>query len=242
MSTEFIRLNKRLAQLGICSRREADEYIARGWVNVNGQVAKLGQLVTTTDVVQCKSSIKIQQSRKLTLLVNKPLGYVSSQPEKNYPSAQELITIDRYWPKNSSPKFTLPLRGLAPAGRLDIDSTGLLVLTQDGRIANQIIGRDSVVEKEYLVKVSGFLSAEGLKLLREGLHLDGEALLPAVVSRVDPQQLRFVLRQGKKRQIRRMCELVGLKVIKLKRIRIGRISLAQLPLGRWRLLAKEEFF
>ena len=145
------------------------------------------------------------------------------------------------------------LRGLAPAGRLDIDSTGLLVLTQDGRVARQLIGEDSEVEKEYLVRVSweqGQVSQnvqaafppEKLALLKHGLALDGQALKPARVEWENPEQLRFVLKEGKKRQIRRMCEQVGLKVVGLKRIRMGRVTLGQLPAGQWRYLAPHERF
>jgi 23S rRNA pseudouridine2604 synthase len=133
-------------------------------------------------------------------------------------------------------------RGLAPAGRLDIDSSGLLVLTQDGRIAKLLIGENSPIEKEYLVRVEGTLTTEGLRLLNHGLKLDDEALKPAKVSWQNTDQLRFVLREGKKRQIRRMCELVGLKVIGLKRIRIGQIPLGNLPVGQWRHLGPNEKF
>ena len=135
------------------------------------------------------------------------------------------------------------MRGLAPAGRLDIDSIGLLVLTQDGRVARQLIGEDSVMEKEYLVRVGlaarrcittnvqeAFPPAQ-LARLRHGLSLDGQLLKPAQVDWQNPEQLRFVLTEGKKRQIRRMCEQVGLKVVGLKRIRIGRVVLGNLPVG-----------
>jgi 23S rRNA pseudouridine2604 synthase len=143
------------------------------------------------------------------------------------------------------------LRGLAPAGRLDIDSIGLLVLTQDGRVARQLIGEDSEVEKEYLVRVSygneainvqAAFPAEKLKLLCHGLSLDGQPLRPAEVSWQNPEQLRFVLREGKKRQIRRMCEQVGLFVTGLKRVRIGQVNLGHLPVGQWRYLAPHEHF
>ena len=116
------------------------------------------------------------------------------------------------------------------------------MLTQDGRIAKLLIGEDSSIEKEYLVRVTGTLAASGLARLRHGLSLDGEALLPAQVEWQNRDQLRFVLRQGKKRQIRRMCELVGLEVVGLKRIRIGRVMLGDLPLGQWRYLGAGETF
>ena len=134
------------------------------------------------------------------------------------------------------------LKGLAPAGRLDIDSQGLLVLTQDGRIAKQLIGADSEIEKEYLVRVQGTLSKQQLELLNHGLSLDGETLKLAQVSWQNQDQLRFILREGKKRQIRRMCELVGLKVTGLKRVRIGQVKLGDLPTGKWRYLRDKEKF
>jgi 23S rRNA pseudouridine2604 synthase len=134
------------------------------------------------------------------------------------------------------------LRGLAVAGRLDIDSTGLLVLTQDGRVARQLIGENSEVEKEYLVRVQGKLAPNGLELLNEGLSLDGKKLKRAQVRWQNDDQLQFILQEGKKRQIRRMCELVGLKVLGLKRVRIGKVKLGDLPLGQWRYLRQDESF
>jgi 23S rRNA pseudouridine2604 synthase len=134
------------------------------------------------------------------------------------------------------------LRGLAVAGRLDIDSTGLLVFTQDGRVAKQLIGEDSGMEKEYLVRVEGNLADSSLKLLNFGLSLDGKALKHAEVVWQNRDQLRFVLREGKKRQIRRMCELVGLKVTGLKRVRVGNVRLGELPTGQWRYLRSDERF
>ena len=134
------------------------------------------------------------------------------------------------------------LKNLAPAGRLDVDSTGLLVFTQDGRIARQLIGEDSAVSKEYLVRVEGEIIDNGLALLNHGLSLDDKALKPAKVSWQNDDQLRFVLHEGKKRQIRRMCELVGLQVVGLKRVRVGKIMLGHLPVGQWRFLLPEEGF
>ena len=125
---------------------------------------------------------------------------------------------------------------------MDIDSTGLLILTQDGRVAKQLIGEDSAVEKEYLVRVQGTLADADLRRLNHGLALDGKTLKPAKVRWQNEDQLNFILREGKKRQIRRMCELVGLRVTGLKRIRIGKIKLGDLPVGQWRYLKPEESF
>ena len=132
------------------------------------------------------------------------------------------------------------------AVRLDIDSTGLLVLTQDGRIAKQLIGQDTAIEKEYLVRVQytkpGRLPDEDLRKLNHGLWMDGKPLLPAKVRWQNDDQLSFTLKEGKKRQIRRMCDMVGLKVVGLKRVRIGRVKLGDLPVGQWRYLGADESF
>jgi 23S rRNA pseudouridine2604 synthase len=180
----------------------------------------------------------------VTILLNKPVGYVSGQAEDGYQPAVTLIGAGSHWREDRSPVRFEPrqLRGLAPAGRLDIDSTGLIVLTQDGRIAKQLIGEDSAIEKEYLVRVEGTLAEADLQRLNHGLSIDGEPLKRADVRWQNDAQLRFVLTQGKKRQIRKMCEMVGLKVIGLKRVRIGQVMLGALPIGKWRYLAADERF
>jgi len=185
-----------------------------------------------------------EQNERVTILLNKPIGYVSGQAEDGYQPASVLVTENARWRNDPNPLPFQPrhLRGLAPAGRLDIDSTGLLVLTQDGRIAKHLIGEDSGVEKEYLVRVAGTLTEEGLRSLNHGLSLDGQALAPARVNWQNSDQLRFVLTEGKKRQIRRMCEMVGLRTLALKRVRIGSVMLGDLPVGAWRYLRAEERF
>ncbi|MBQ9259280.1 MAG: rRNA pseudouridine synthase [Neisseriaceae bacterium] len=240
MNTELIRLSKQMAQLNLCSRREADEYIEKGWVLVNGKPAVLGQKVCATDKIELLSKAQQNIHNKITVILHKPVGYVSSQPEKNYLSALSLITADNFYSPNNEPMPKLPIKGLAPAGRLDIDSTGLLLLTQNGVLAKKIIGEESLIKKEYLVRIQGKLDEQGLKLLNFGLSLDGKKLKPAIVTRQNEQQLKFILQEGKKRQIRRMCALVGVKVIGLKRVRIGKIKLADLPLGKWRVLKDNE--
>jgi len=270
-TNEPVRLNKRMAELNMCSRREADEWIANGWVKVNGQVAEMGVKVTASDRIQIDKAAKGQQANQVTILINKPMGYVSAQAEDGHEPAVTLFTPQNRWAEDNARFFfhASQLRGLAPCGRLDIDSIGLLVMTQDGRIARQLIGEDSAMEKEYLVRVAyhglGQPAPTGqlvrmddddpvttnvqsvfppamLAKLRHGLSLDGQALKPAKVSWQNPEQLRFVLTEGKKRQIRRMCELVGLKVVGLKRVRVGNVMLGNLPLGQWRYLAPHEKF
>ncbi len=241
---EAVRLSKRLAELGICSRREADSYIEKGWIKVDGEVAVLGQKVTPEQKIELERQAREAQSSRVTILINKPVGYVSGQAEKGYPPAVTLITGSSRWVEDKAPLKYTPahLKGLAPAGRLDIDSVGLLVLTQDGVVAKRLIGENSSVEKEYLVRVTGQMVPDGLALLNHGLSLDGEALRPAKVTWQNDDQLRFILKQGKKRQIRRMCELVGLRVTGLKRVRIGRVMLGNLPPGQWRYLREDEMF
>ena len=241
MPEETVRLSKLMANRGICSRREADAFIEQGLVLVDGVVVnQLGSKVAPdVEITLAPQGVK-KQKDLISIILNKPVGYVSAQPEPGYTPAIKLIT-----PKNQfgDPDERLRpehLKGLAVAGRLDIDSQGLLLFTQDGRLAKKIIGEDSHVEKEYIVRVEGFLPDDKLLLLRRGLELDGKPLKPAQVEWVNRDQLRFVLREGRKRQIRRMCDLVGLKVTGLKRVRIGRLRLGNLPEGKWRFLKPEE--
>lgn len=239
------RLSKVMADRGLCSRREADDWIINGWVKVNGEIIEtLGTRIDADAEIVISSYAKEHQAENVTILLHKPVGYVSGQAEDGYEPAVVLVKAENQWSEDPTQKPFRKgfLHGLAPAGRLDIDSTGLLVLTQDGRVARQLIGDDSTTEKEYLVRVEGQLSANGLAKLNHGLSLDGVQLKPAKVSWQNEDQLRFVLREGRKRQIRRMCELVGLKVVGLKRIRIGRIALGKLPPGQWRYLAAHERF
>lgn len=242
---EKIRLSKLMSEQGLCSRREADDYIAKGWVKVDGvTVSELGSKALPTQKITLEKAAQAKQQGRVTILLHKPVGYVSGQAEQGYKPAILLFDQGTRWEQDTSPQrfHRSQFLGLAPAGRLDIDSTGLLVLTQDGRIAKQLIGEDSPIEKEYLVRVQGQLAGNGLALLNHGLTLDGKKLKPAKVSWQNDDQLRFILQEGKKRQIRRMCEMVGLKVSALKRVRIGRVRLGDLPQGQWRYLREDEKF
>ena len=266
------RLNKRMAELGMASRREADDWIARGWVRVDGQAATMGMQVAPGARIEIAKQAQGQQANQVTILVNKPMGIVSGQAEDGHLPAITLVQPHNRWAEDNARFFFHPkqLQSLVPAGRLDIDSIGLLVLTQDGRVARQLIGEDSAMEKEYLVRVAytglnqvdptpqqltrmddddpvttnvqAIFPPSMLARLRLGLSLDGQALKPAKITWQNPEQLRVVLTEGKKRQIRRMCELVGLKVVGLKRVRIGKVMLGNLPLGQWRYLAPHERF
>lgn len=251
-----VRLSKLMSERGLSSRREADEWIEHGWVRVNGVVvSELGSRVAPDVEVTIDPMARTQQAERVTILLHKPIGYVSGQAEDGYEPAVVLITPENRWADDRMPiKLTRGhLKHLAPCGRLDIDSTGMLVLSQDGRIAKHLIGEDSGVEKEYLVRVeympapgaenvSEVVPPEAIERLRFGLELDGRQLRHAQVSWQNEQQLRFVLREGRKRQIRRMCEQVGLKVVGLKRVRMGSVTLGKLPLGQWRFLRPNERF
>ncbi len=250
VNVEQPRLSKVMAERGICSRREADEWIVNGWVKVDGVIMEtLGTRIKPDAEIVISGYAYEQQAEQVTILLHKPVGYVSGQAEDGYQPAIVLVHPDNEWMDDpdlneyNAKEFQRGfLHGLAPAGRLDIDSTGLLVLTQDGRVARHLIGEDSSVEKEYLVRVEGTLSDADLQRLNHGLSLDGEKLKPAKVSWQNEDQLRFVLREGKKRQIRRMCEMVGLFVVGLKRVRIGSVNLGKLPPGQWRYLRENERF
>jgi 23S rRNA pseudouridine2604 synthase len=247
--TEPLRLSKRMSELGLCSRREADVWIEKGWVRVDGKVvSELGSKVLPSQHVTIERQAAAEQSKLVTILINKPMGYVSGQAEDGYQPAVTLIKPENRWAEDHATTQFHPtqLRSLVPAGRLDIDSIGLLVLTQDGRVAKQLIGETTEVEKEYLVRVQydrpGRLPENQLLKLQHGLTMDGKELLPAKVRWQNEDQLSFILREGKKRQIRRMCDMVGLQVLGLKRVRIGNIKLGDLPVGEWRYLGADEGF
>lgn len=235
-----LRLSKLMSERGICSRREADDYIVQGLVRVDGIIINtLGTKVSPDARITLEAEALKNQKSLVTIILNKPIGYVSGQPEPGYEPAIRLVN-DRNQYGQQRPLSRGDLQGIAVVGRLDIESQGLLVFSQDGRLAKKIIGENSDIEKEYLVRVQGRLTESNLKLLNYGLELDGEKLKTAKVEWVNEDQLRFALKEGKKRQIRRMCELVGLEVKGLKRVRIGRLVLGELPEGRWRFMDKND--
>ena len=234
-----------MSQRGLCSRREADMWIERGLVRVNGEiVSTLGTKVDPDCSISLEKEALDQQHQLVTILLNKPIGYVSGQSEGQYPNASTLITKANLHHSNRS-HIRYQIRhqkNLAPAGRLDIDSSGLLVLTQDGRVAHQLISPDSYIEKEYLVRVEGSLDNFVIQRLSYGLELDARRLKPVKVTKLKSNLMKMVLIEGRKRQIRRMCDLVNLKVVGLKRVRIGKVRLGGLPSGKWRYLKRNESF
>jgi len=239
MSDDLQRLSKLMSNRGMCSRREADALIEQGLVKVNGETVNTLGIKFSPDVdIELTSKGKQQQKQRVTIMLNKPVGHVSGQAEDDYVPAIRLFTKENRSEICRSKREFHPdqWQGLAPAGRLDIDSQGLLVLTQDG-----IINPNTKFDKEYLVRFEGSISENALEKLRFGITLDGKPLKPAKVRELNDDQLQIILTEGKKRQIRRMCDAVGLKVVGLKRVRIGELRLGKLAEGEWRYVEVEEF-
>jgi 23S rRNA pseudouridine2604 synthase len=233
------RVNRWLAQNGVCSRREAEGLIAQGLVSIDGeQVADAGRKIAPGQTLTLADRATAQLDATLSLILHKPMGIVSSQPEGGQIPAVRLLTREALW--GEAPVIPSRDSKLAPVGRLDQDSRGLLILSEDGVVAKAVIGPTSELDKEYIVRVTGELSNRKIARLRHGLQLDGRQLKPAQVDLVGPHTLRFVLREGRNRQIRRMCDLVELYVVDLFRIRIGPLQLGDLPEGRWRPITAAE--
>jgi 23S rRNA pseudouridine2604 synthase len=233
------RVNRWLAQNGVCSRREAEGLITQGLVSIDGErVDDVGRKIAPGQTLVLADRAEAALAGAISLIVHKPRGVVSSLPEPHQTEAAALLTRQTLW----GPPSPLPKRDgkLAPIGRLDMESRGLLLMSEDGVVAKAVIGPASQLEKEYLVAVRGELTEEKLALLSHGLELDGRQLRPAEVSIASEMRLRIVLKEGRNRQIRRMCELVELTVLDLFRIRVGPLTLGEMPEGRWRPLSKEE--
>ncbi|MBX7249266.1 MAG: rRNA pseudouridine synthase [Caulobacteraceae bacterium] len=232
------RVNKWLGQSGVCSRREAEALIEAGLVSIDGEVVTdAGRKILPGQTLTLADRAERKLATALTLMLHKPEGYVSGQPEPGKVPAVKLLVRANLQGGGEPPGRD---SRLAPVGRLDEDSRGLLILSEDGVVAKAVIGPESGLEKEYLVRVRGEVTDRALGLLRHGLELDGRKLKPARVTKVEPQRLHFVLKEGRNRQIRRMCDLVGLRVTDLLRVRVGPIKLGDLPEGKWRALTAEE--
>jgi 23S rRNA pseudouridine2604 synthase len=230
------RINKWLAGEGVCSRREAEDLIAKGRVRIDGaRVDDPGRKIEPGQTLEIEDG---REKPPISVVLNKPIGVVSAQPEGDQIPAARLLTRTNLIGQTAN----MPNKRtrLAPLGRLDQDSRGLLLLSKDGVLAKAIIGPESKLDKEYLVKTEGRIDEKKLALLCHGLSLDGRQLKPAKVSLIEPHSMRFVLVEGRNRQIRRMCDLVGLEVVDLQRVRIGPLVLGDLPEGRWRPLSDAE--
>ena len=220
-----MRLNKYIAYLNIASRREADKLIKDGKVKVNGEIIINPAIqVGENDKIIC--DIENYKNEKIYIKLNKPVGYVVSNNKKEGKPIYKLLDEK--------------LKKLYPVGRLDKDSKGLILFTNDGVFSRKIIGEESECEKEYYVKLEGNISDGALKKLEFGISLDGKRLKPAIVKRVSKNSFNIILKEGRNRQIRRMCEKVGFEVILLKRLRISNIYLNDLQEGKFEYLTKDE--
>ena len=223
----------------MCSRREAEALIAQGRLHIDGvRVDDPGHKIAPGETLVLEDAACGADDTPISVVVNKPAGLVSAQPEGRQVPAARLLTRQNLW-KGDVAAVAASAR-LAPLGRLDMDSRGLLLLSQDGVLAKAVIGPESTLDKQYVVRVSGILTAQRIALLRHGLRLDGRELKRARVDQVADQTLDFTLWEGRNRQIRRMCEAVGLSVVDLLRTRIGPLRLADLPEGCWRPLDAAE--
>ncbi|MBU0578069.1 rRNA pseudouridine synthase [Patescibacteria group bacterium] len=224
-----MRLNKHLAGLGIASRREADVLIKNGEVKVNGEVVtEMGTKVDPEkDKVEVHEKVKERQEKLIYIALNKPKGYVCS------------VKATRQDPKIVTDLIDIKER-IYPVGRLDKETTGLLLLTNDGTFVNAIIHPSSESEKEYEVTFPQQIPMGALRKLETGVKLDGAKTLPTKVKKIGPAKIRIVLKEGKNRQVRRICQKVGYPIKTLKRVRIKGLKLGDLPLGRWRHLTKKE--
>ncbi len=220
-----MRLNKYLAETGACSRREADQWIEAGRVSVNGTPAALGTQVAEGDTVLLDGQPLRERPRKVYLALNKPVGIE--------------CTTDRDVPGNIV-DFVAHRERIFPIGRLDKDSEGLILLTNDGDVVNTVLRAENEHEKEYVVAVDRPLTPAFLAGLAAGVPILGTVTNPCKVAQAGRNTFRIVLTQGLNRQIRRMCEHFGYTVRRLQRVRIMHIRLGDLPLGQWRNLTPDE--
>jgi len=237
--TDPVRLAKRVVALAQCSRREAEQYIEGGWVRVDGVVVEKPQFMVDTQTVELDPGAQLIATEPATLVLHKPAGYDAG----NGPNpASALVTPDTRSPDDASGVRPLKrhLQRLTSPLPLPTEATGLMIFTQDWRVTRKLTEDIDRVEQEFVVDVSGELIANGLALLNHGLRFNNYAMPPIKVSWQSEQRLRFAFKVLQPSQIEPMCHAVGLKVLAMKRLRIGRISLAKLPPGQWRYLAPHE--
>ncbi|MFP4572649.1 MAG: pseudouridine synthase [Desulfobacterales bacterium] len=222
-----VRLQKYLADLGVCSRRKGEQYIRQGLVRVNGKtVIQLGTTVDPQkDVVEVSEKRVRPEQENLYIKLNKPAGYLSTCSQPGRKIVLDLVEVDRR---------------VFPVGRLDRDSTGLILLTSDGRIHNRLAHPSFDHEKEYLVETDRPVEDRDLEALEKGVELSDGVTRPAKVSRKSKNRFCIVLKEGRNRQIRRMAETLGYKVTGLHRVRMGPIRIKNLPPGKWRHLTDAE--
>ena len=220
-----MRLNKYISETGACSRREADKWIVAGRVTCNGEVAALGTQVSDGDEVRVDGELIGAKKKQIYIALNKPAGITS--------------TTEAHIEDNIVAFVGHPER-IFPIGRLDKDSEGLILLTNDGDIVNEILRAENNHEKEYIVRVDRPITDLSLKMMAGGVKIMGELTKPCKVVRIDQESFRMILTQGLNRQIRRMCSALGYKAQRLKRVRIMNIHLGSLGAGQWRYLSHSE--
>lgn len=222
---EEIRINKFISEKGLCSRREADKFIEAGRVTINGIKAQTGSKVKQTDEVRLDNKLLTEREELVYLALNKPVGITSTTEHKVKDNIVDFIN----YPKR-----------IFPIGRLDKDSEGLIIMTNDGDIVNKILRAGNNHDKEYVVTVDKPITSEFINDMSNGVRILNTITKPCIVKKEGKNKFRIVLTQGLNRQIRRMCETLGFKVLKLKRLRIMNIHLKDLPTGKWRYLTKDE--
>ncbi|HXP24898.1 MAG TPA: pseudouridine synthase [Steroidobacteraceae bacterium] len=220
-----MRLNKYISETGVCSRREADKWIEAGRVTLNGQPATLGTQVAVGDEVRIDGDSIGVKKKQVYIALNKPVGII--------------CTTEAHIEDNIIDHVGFPER-IFPVGRLDRDSEGLILLTNNGDIVNEILRSENNHEKEYLVTVDRPITDLSLRMLAGGVKIMGELTKPSKVARVNAQSFRIILTQGLNRQIRRMCSALGYKAQRLQRVRIMNIHLGNLRPGQWRHLTSAE--
>jgi 23S rRNA pseudouridine2604 synthase len=235
------RLSKRVAALVGCSRSEAEQYIEGGWVSVDGETIELPQFKVSNERVEIDPAARLQASEPATLLLHKPAGYASLEGDR---PALALVTPATHWLEDPSGMRVLKrhFHRLTPLLPLDTDASGLLVLTQDGRVWRRLTEDADAIEQEFVVEVAGTIATDGMQRLCHGLRHQGRPLPPCKVSWQNETRLRFAIKAVRPGQLRSMCADVGLQVIAIRRLRIGKVPLGKLPLGEWRYLPSGERF
>ena len=224
---EEIRINKYIASCGVCSRRSAEEIILAGRVRINGQVVtELGTKVNSGDVVEVDDKKISLEQEKVYIMLNKPRGYITTSKEQfGRPSVLELLDVSQR---------------VFAVGRLDMDSEGLLLLTNDGEFTNKIIHPTKHISKTYEVVLKKEIADENIEKLKQGVDIGGYITRPAIVEKVDNKNIIITIHEGKNRQVRKMCEAVGNKVVNLKRVAIGDLELGELKTGKYKYLTESD--
>src|SRR5688572_30067142 len=239
--SEPVRLAKRVADLARCSRLEAEQYIKGGWVSVDGRVVEEPQHLVSIEVVELDPAAQLETVEPATILLHKPIGFDTISGRK---PAAALVKPETRWADDPSGVRLLQrhFHRLTPLMPLDAEASGLMVLTQDGRVWRRLNEDRDSIEQEFVVEVSGEIAPYGLQKLRHGLHYGGRALPPCKVSWQNEIRLRFAIKGVQGGQLDHVCAQVGLDVVAIRRIRIGKVPLARMPVGTWRYLPAGERF